>query len=122
MDPFHPQAQLREVHLSASETSVCFGQLASYVCNIPDVTERVNGSSKYITSIPSWEIRNGNETEFPDAVHFKITHINVTSYEMKFNVSESLFNGSNLSLSCFLILNDGELTRDESKVIIDPPG
>ena len=101
---------------------MCFGQLASYVCKIPNVTERVNGSSKYRTSIPSWEIRKGNETQLPDAVHFKFIHINVTSYEIKFNVTESLFNGSDLSVSCYLLLNDGKLTRDESKVIINPPG
>ena len=104
-------------------SSVCFGQQSHYICNIPSLMEIVNGSQKYLTATPSWSVTAGSESRELDGMLLKSEQINSTAYKLVVNVTRELFNGSNLSVICYLILNDEQYSKDESvPVILSPLG
>lgn len=83
--------------------------------------EIVNGSQKYLTATPSWSVTAGSESRELDGMLLKSEQINSTAYKLVVNVTRELFNGSNLSVICYLILNDEQYSKDESVPVILSP-
>ena len=99
----------------------CFGSRVDLLCTHPDPFD---DPDKYIPQPITWA-ENGTTIDFSDpaSARFTPTRVNSTASTLSFNITEEDHRDRVILYSCFLVRNNANRDREESKaLVVDPPG
>ena len=114
-------AVAQDVNITMMSGDQCFGSRVTLLCTHPDPFA---DSGRYIQEGIRWA-ENGTTIDFTDPSSAKFTVIRVSSNisTLSFNVTEEDHGDRVITCTCFLVLNNANRDREESKdIIMDAPG
>ena len=107
--------------LKLTSDEVCFGSRVELVCTHPDP---LADPDKYIQIPIAWAM-NGTTIDFTDPANerFAPTRVNSTASTLSFDITEEDHRDRVILYGCFLVKNNANRDRDESKpLVLNPPG
>ena len=105
----------QDVVLTMTSGEQCFGSRVTLLCTHPDPFA---DSVKYIQQTINWA-EDGTVIDFtdPSGKRFTPTRLNSTASTLSFTVTEEDYRDREITYACFLVLNNANRDREESKAI-----
>ena len=107
--------------LTMTSGELCFGSRVDLLCTHPDP---FGDTDKYLQSPIAWA-ENGTVIDFSDPVYARLTpiRVNSTASMLSFDITEEDHRDRVILCSCFLVSNNTNRDREESRaLVVDPPG